>query len=275
MGLLGELPRWYQLGASFVLGLCVGSFLNVVVHRLPRGESIVRPRSRCPACGWSLPAWANVPLVSYLALRGRCANCRGPISLRYPLVELATGLVFAGLTLRWLQWGLAPRLFVDQALAAALIAISLIDWERQIIPNAITYPGIAAGLALAWLVPPPPHVPGALTGFVDALLALCVAGGAMWALSAGYERLRGHIGLGMGDVKLVAMLGTFLGLENTLGILVLGSTLGLGYALLLMALRRADLRTRIPFGPALATAALVSLFLPGWLPGVLAHWRVA
>jgi leader peptidase (prepilin peptidase)/N-methyltransferase len=275
MGLLGELPRWYQLGASFVLGVCVGSFLNVVVYRLPRGESIVRPRSRCPACGWSLPAWANVPLVSYAALRGRCASCRAPISPRYPLVELATGLLFLALTRRWLEWGLAPRLFVDQALAAALLAISLIDWERQIIPNAITYPGIALGLLLAWLVPPPPYVPGALTGFLDAVLALVVAGGAMWALSAGYERLRGQIGLGMGDVKLVAMLGTFLGLENTLGILVLGSLLGLLVALGLIWLRGTGLRTRIPFGPALAAAALVALFLPGWLPGVLARWSPA
>jgi leader peptidase (prepilin peptidase)/N-methyltransferase len=275
MELLGGLPRWYQLGVSFALGLCVGSFLNVVVHRLPRGESIVRPRSRCPACGWSLPAWANIPLLSYAGLRGRCANCRGRISPRYPLVELATGLLFGALTLRWLEWGLAPRLFVDQGLAAALVAVSLIDWERQIIPNAITCPGSVAGLLLAWLVPPPPHVPGALAGFVDALLALAVAGGAMWALSAGYERLRGRIGLGMGDVKLVAMLGTFLGLENTLGILVLGSLLGLTYALALMLVRGANLRTRIPFGPALAAAALVGLFLPGWLPGVLASWSAA
>jgi leader peptidase (prepilin peptidase)/N-methyltransferase len=164
---------------------------------------------------------------------------------------------------------------VDQALAAALLAISLIDWERQIIPNAITYPGTALGLVLAWWVPPPPAVPGALAGFVDALLALVVAGGAMWALSAGYERLRGRVGLGMGDVKLVAMLGTFLGLENTLGILVLGSLLGLVQALGMMALRGADLRARIPFGPALSAAAVFALFAPGWLPGLLATWTAA
>jgi leader peptidase (prepilin peptidase)/N-methyltransferase len=113
-------------------------------------------------------------------------------------------------------------------------------------------------------------VPGALSGSVDALLAMVVAGGAMWLLSEGYLRLRGQIGLGMGDVKLVAMLGTFVGLENTLGILVLGSLLGLVYALGLVVLRGAGLRTRIPFGPALAAAALVALFLPGWLPGMLA-----
>jgi len=275
MELLGELPRWYQLAATFALGLCVGSFLNVIVYRLPRGESIVTPRSRCPSCGWTLPVWANVPLLSYLGLRGRCASCKVRISLRYPLVELATGLLFLCLTLRWLEWGIAPRLFVDQALVAALVAISLIDWERQIIPNAITYPGTALGLLLAWLVPPPAAVPGALSGFVDALLALVVAGGAMWGLSAGYERFRGRVGLGMGDVKLVAMLGTFLGLENTLGILVLGSLLGLLQAAVMMLWRGADLRMRIPFGPALAAAAVVALFAPGWLPGLLARWTGA
>ena len=275
MEFLGELPRWYQLGASFVLGSCVGSFLNVVVHRLPRGESLVRPRSRCPRCGWMLPAWANVPLLSYLALRGRCASCRQPISPRYPLVELVTGLLFAALTLRWLDWGLSARMFVDQGLAAALVAVTLIDWERQIIPNAITLPGIAVGLVLAWLVPPPVDVPGALAGLQDALLGLVVAGGSMWALSAAYERLRGRIGLGMGDVKLVAMLGTFLGLENTLAILVLGSLLGLLQAMVMMGLRGADLRTRIPFGPALAAAAVFALFAPGWLPDLLERWTRA
>jgi leader peptidase (prepilin peptidase)/N-methyltransferase len=275
MEFLGELPRWYQLGASFVLGLCVGSFLNVVVHRVPRGESIVHPRSRCPQCGWMLPAWANVPVLSYLALRGRCANCKGSISLRYPLVELATGLLFLALTLRWLEWGLSARLFVDQGLAAALVAVTLIDWERQIIPNAITYPGTGLGLLLAWLLPPPNGIPGALAGLQDAVLALVVAGGSMWALSAGYERLRGRIGLGMGDVKLVAMLGTFLGLENTLAILVLGSLLGLVHAVALMLVGGASLRTRIPFGPALAAAAVFALFAPGWLPELLAQWTAA
>jgi len=275
MEFLGELPRWYTVGVSFVLGLCIGSFLNVVVHRLPRGDSIVRPRSRCPQCGWALPAWANIPVASYLALRGRCAHCSGRISPRYPLVELATGCLFAALTARWLDWGLAPRLFVDQGLAAALVAITLIDWERQIIPNAITYPGIAIGLLLAWLVPPPASVPGALAGLSDALLALGVAGGSMWVLSAAYERLRGRIGLGMGDVKLVAMLGTFLGLENTLAILVLGSLLGLVHAGMLMAVRGATLRTRIPFGPALAAAAVFALFAPGWLPRLLERWTFA
>ncbi len=269
MAILGELPVWYVALAAFALGACVGSFLNVVIHRLPRGESLVWPGSRCPGCGTAIRAWANVPLLSWLALRGRCGSCGAPISPRYPLVELLTAALFLALTLRWLHWGPAPRMLVDLALAAALVAVTFIDAEHQIIPNRITYPGICAGLVLAWIAPPPPYVPGALGGFMDALLALVVAGGAMWGLSAGYEWWRGQIGLGMGDVKLVAMLGTFLGLQNTLGILVVGSLLGLAWALLLMLQRRASRQTRIPFGPALAAAGLLYLFVPGVLRHVL------
>jgi leader peptidase (prepilin peptidase)/N-methyltransferase len=263
MELLSELPRGYLLAGAFVLGACVGSFLNVVIHRLPRGESLIWPGSRCPSCRAPIAPWANVPLLSYAALRGRCASCDAPISARYPLVELATALLFALLAWRWLEWGLAPRLLVDWALGAALVAVALIDWEHQIIPNAITCPGIVAGLVLAYLAPPPPQVAGGLSGIVDALLALAVAGGAMFALSAFYEWYRGRVGLGMGDVKLVAMLGTFVGLQNTLGILVVGSLLGLMHAAWLMLFRGATHQTRIPFGPALALAGVVYLFLPG------------
>jgi leader peptidase (prepilin peptidase)/N-methyltransferase len=265
MEIVSELPRWYLLAASFALGACVGSFLNVVIYRLPRGESLVWPGSHCPGCGGAIPFWANVPLVSYITLRARCVRCQSRIPARYPLVEALTALLFTALMLHWLDWGLAPRLFVDWGLVAALIAVTFIDAEHQIIPNAITYPGIVLGLVLAWVAPPPPYVPGALAGFVDALLALGIAGGAMWALSAGYERWRGHIGLGMGDVKLVAMLGTFLGLPNTLGILIVGSFLGLAYALSLMAFRGATRQTRIPFGPALALAGVIYVFVPGLL----------
>jgi leader peptidase (prepilin peptidase)/N-methyltransferase len=263
MELLSELPRGYLLLGSFVLGACVGSFVNVVIHRLPRGESLVWPGSRCPGCLAPIAPWANVPLLSYAWLRGRCARCSAPISRRYPLVELSTAVLFALLAWRWLDWGLAPRLLVDWGLASALVAVALIDWDHQVIPNAITCPGVVAGLVLARLAPPPPQVDFALAGLVDALLALGIAGGAMFGLSAFYEWYRGRVGLGMGDVKLVAMLGTFVGLQNTLGILVVGSLLGLLHAAWLMLFRGATHRTRIPFGPALAAAGIVYLLVPG------------
>ncbi len=253
--MFAELSGPLLVVTSFVLGACVGSFLNVVAHRLPHGESIIRPGSRCPVCWDPIPAWANIPIVSWLCLLGKCRRCRAPISIRYPLVEAATGVLFALLMLRWLEVGPAPRLFVDWLLAATLVAVSLIDADHRIIPNEITYPGIPLGLAFAWLVPGPT--------LIDALLGLLIAGGLLWALSAAYERLRGQIGLGMGDVKLVAMLGAFLGLEPVLEIIVLGSILGLAWGLFLIAFRGAGRLTRIPFGPALACAALVQLFAPG------------
>lgn len=241
---------------AFALGACIGSFLNVVIWRLPRGESLVRPRSRCPACGDAIPAWANVPLLSYVALRGRCRACGARISLRYPLVEAATGAAFAAFLL---LHGPGLRLLVDWALAAALIAVIFIDLDHHIIPNSITLPGIALGLLLALFAPQ------VGVSFRDALLGAAAVGGSMWALSAGYEWLRGRIGLGMGDVKLVAMLGAFLGLQGALGALLVGSLLGLVYGGIMIAAKGTGRDTHIPYGPALAIGGLVFLFEPDLL----------
>ena len=250
------MPLAYVIGFTAIFGAAVGSFLNVVIHRLPREESIVRPRSLCPACGDPIPAWANLPIVSYVLLRGRCRQCRAPISPRYPSVEALTGALFVAVLL------LEPpgiRLVAHWALVAALVAITFIDLEHQIIPNVITLPGIAAGLVLSVVAPPPAGWLEA-PGFLNALLGAAVAGGLMWAVAAVYERVQGEIGLGMGDVKLVAMLGAFLGLEAALGILVLGSLLGLAHGLGQIAIRGGGRRTRIPFGPALALAGVAHLF---------------
>ncbi|MFQ5513076.1 MAG: prepilin peptidase [Myxococcota bacterium] len=255
-----ELSPALTAGMVFVLGCTVGSFLNVVIHRLPRGESLVRPGSHCPRCAATIPPWANVPLLGYALLRGRCVRCQGPISARYPLVEALTGGLFLALFLRW---GLTPVLGVYWPLGATLIAVTFIDLDHQIIPNAITIPGMGIGLASAWACPFPP-------GPVDALLGFAGIGGLLWGISALYERRTGRIGLGMGDVKLMAMLGAFLGLQATLGILVLGSLLGLGQAAVLLALHRAGRLTRIPFGPALAIAGAAHLFDPALVTRLLA-----
>lgn len=246
------------LALSFALGAIIGSFLNVVIHRLPRGASIVGPRSACPSCARTIPAWANVPIVSWILLRGRCHRCGWPIPLRYPLVELATALLFVALLLRWEP---GVRLIAFWAVGAALIAIAFIDAEHRIIPDRLTLPGIPIGLALAWLAPPP--------GLLDALLGAVLVAGMMFALAVLYERSTGRVGLGMGDVKLMAMLGTFLGLQATLGVLVIGSLLGLLHALPLLALRRAGRQTPIPFGPSLAAAGILHLYAPDLLPAIL------
>ena len=258
MEALTQIPLGYWIAFAFLFGASVGSFLNVVIHRVPQGLSVVSPRSRCPDCGWSIPAWANLPLVSYALLRGRCRGCRGAISLRYPAVEALTAALFVGLLL---AHGLSPRLGVDWALGAALIAVAFIDWDHQVIPDSITLPGIAIGLACSFVLVPPI--------WLDALLGVVIAGGMMWALAAFYRWRTGRTGLGMGDVKLVAMVGAFLGIQPALGILVLGSLLGLLHGVVLIAVRGGGRQTRIPFGPALALAGVLLLFDPALVSRIL------
>jgi leader peptidase (prepilin peptidase)/N-methyltransferase len=255
MGELG-IPAPVLTALAFALGACIGSFLNVVIWRLPRGESLVRPGSHCPACDAAIPAWANIPLLSYAALRGRCRACHTHISIRYPLVEALTGVVFVALL--WVH-GPTPRLLIDWALAAALIAVTFIDIDHQIIPNSITLPGVVLGLALSILAPQ------LGVDWRDALLGVVCIGGSLWAISAGYEKFSGKIGLGMGDVKLVAMLASFLGLEGALGVLIVGSLVGIVYGVAMLAWVRGGRQTRIPFGPALAMAGLIFLFQPNLL----------
>ena len=253
-----EVPFHYAVGFAALFGATIGSFLNVVIHRVPLGQSVVRPRSRCPQCDWTIPAWANIPILSYAALGGRCWSCKARISLRYPLVEALTAAIFVTVLL------VAPsytRLIAHWALAAALIAIAFIDLDHQIIPNSITYPGIVLGLALSFFSSPP--VP------LDAFLGALVPAGMMFVIAEIYERRRGEIGLGMGDVKLVAMLGAFLGLQAGFGIMVLGSLLGLLHGLGMMLFAGAGRRTRIPFGPALCLAGLLHIYDPLLFPGLL------
>ena len=249
-----EVPLPLLVGVAFVFGACIGSFLNVVIWRLPRGESLVWPGSHCPACQASIPGWANVPILSYLLLRGRCRACHVRISPRYPLVEALTGALFATLLA---AHGPSARLLVEWALAAALVAVIFIDLDHFIIPNWITLPGLALGFALS-LVAPSLGVP-----FPDALRGVVLAGGAFWLIAEIYPRLRGKQGLGFGDVKLVAMLASLLGTYAAIGIIFLGSIIGLAYGIPKLVIERKGMETRIPFGPGLAIAGLVFLFEPG------------
>jgi leader peptidase (prepilin peptidase)/N-methyltransferase len=248
---------------ALLLGLVVGSFANVCVYRLPRRQSIVSPPSRCPSCGALIRARDNVPILSWLLLRGRCRSCRAPISPRYPAVEAANGLLWLALAV---LRGPRAQTFVAMALVTALLVLSLIDLDHQLLPDAITLPGIAAGLAASFL-------PGSPVRPLGALLA--AAGGwlAFAAVAKAYQRLRGVEGLGQGDWKMAAMLGAFLGWPPMLLTVLLASVAGTLVGLGAVALRGRDMRYALPLGTFLGAAGIVTVFfgdaMLAWYRGVL------
>lgn len=247
LGLALETPLFEA--AAFVLGLIVGSFANVCIHRLPLEQSVVRPPSRCPACGGLVRAWDNIPVVSYAVLLGRCRSCRARISARYPAVELGNGLAY--LALAATRGPTVPTL-VSMVLVTALVILSLIDLDHQILPNVITLPGIALGLAASFLpgspVTPPVAAGAALGGYL-ALLAVAKA----------YEKVRGVEGLGQGDWKMVAMLGAFLGWQKMLLAVFLASVGGTAVGLALIAFRGRSFQHKLPLGTLLGAAGIVAL----------------
>lgn len=228
------------------LGLAIGSFLNVVVHRLPRGESLVSPGSHCPACGYALRAVDNIPLVSYAWLLGRCRQCRERITPRYPLVELATAGLFV---LHYLAFGWTPLLAVRLLFAAAMVALFAIDLEHHLLPDRITLPGLAAGLVASLFLPP---------GIRDALIGAAAGGGFLWAIGEAYYRYSGEEGMGGGDVKMLAMIGAFLGWQQTLVTLVLSSIAGAVVGAIVIAARRGGMKYALPYGTFLAIAAVAA-----------------
>jgi len=233
----------FVIVVAILMGAVIGSFLNVVIVRLPRNESLVAPRSRCPLCGAELHWFDNIPLLSFLALRGRCRNCGGPISWRYPIVEAATALAFA-----LAAWRTPPTadLLVAWFFLAALVAVTAIDLEHQIIPDLITLPGILLGFVTSFL--------GTRVSWVDSLLGILAGGGILFAvvvLSGG--------GMGGGDMKLGAMMGAFLGYKLALLALFLAAILGGVVALGLLSTGIRRRKDPIPFGPFLAIAAAVAM----------------
>ncbi len=229
-----------------VVGAAIGSFLNVCIHRLPRGQSIVRPASACPQCGRGLSWFDNVPLVSYMTLGGRCRTCRARISLRYPLVELLTALMFAG---AWEAYGPTVLLVSRLVLGCALIALFAIDLEHHLLPNVITLPGIVVGFAFSLLTEP---------GWRSAASGIVIGGGVLLLIAEAYYRLRHEDGLGMGDVKMLAMIGAFVGWKLTLITLMMASLAGSVVGLVVIATRRGGMKYALPFGTFLALGAGLS-----------------
>jgi leader peptidase (prepilin peptidase)/N-methyltransferase len=233
------------VGLLGVLGLLVGSFLNVCIYRLPRRQTVLWGRSHCPHCGRQIRAWENVPLVSWLWLRGRCAGCRAPISMQYPIVELATGLLFAGTA-----WLVGPTLLLVPRLlfGAAMIVLFTVDLNDRMLPNIITLPGIIVGLAFSLVGPP---------GIRDALIGAVACSLTLWGVGEAVSRALGKDALGFGDVKMVAMIGACLGWKLTLVALFMASFLGslIGIALVVITKNRDYL---IPLGSFLAIGGLAA-----------------
>jgi len=251
----------FQLLLGAAIGLCIGSFLNVVIYRVPIGQSIVTPPSRCRKCGYRLQWYDNIPVLSWLFLRGRCRKCGVGVSMQYPIVELITGALFV--LVIWMTPP-GPLLATRLILVCILIALFGIDLEHQILPNVITLPGIAIGVLLSLIAPP---------GWKDALVGVLLGGGVLYAIAGAYYLWRREEGMGMGDVKMLAMIGAFLGWKAVLVTLVLSSFAGAIIGVALMAAQRGTMKFALPFGTFLAIGAIVSMFvgepLVAWYAGLL------
>src|SRR5215470_3019077 len=271
---LHELPPYFGYVIAGVFGAVIGSFLNVVVHRVPIEESIVFPNSRCPSCGAMIAFYDNIPVLSYAFLRAKCRNCKEHISFRYPTVELLTAALFIGVA--WHD-GLSAALPFDLVFTSALFALVFIDAEHMILPNVITYPGIVFALIARVAIPLLTHTPhfddvpslsgGALAGMplwvvslAGALIGALIGGGSLWLMGWTWEKLRGIEAMGLGDVKMMFMVGGYLGWRLTIITIFLGVFSGSVIGILLMARAgKKDMQMLLPFGVFLGIGAIAAL----------------
>jgi len=224
-------------------GLIIGSFLNVIIYRLPLKKSIIFPASHCPKCETKLKYYDLIPVLSYLFSKGRCRYCGEKISLQYPIVELLTALLFL---LTFLKYGLTAEFIILIILISALITVSFIDIDKQIIPNEITFSLITNGLILALIFD---HI-----SFINSVLGLIIPGGLLLLIALIYKK-----GMGLGDVKLVAMIGVFIGWKFALLSIFIGALIGSIYGVYMMIKTGMDRKTRIPFGPFISLGAVVMI----------------
>ena len=233
----------------FLFGAVVGSFLNVCIYRIPRAESLVFPASHCPECGNKIRAYDNVPLISYLLLRGKCRTCGTRISWQYPAVEMLSALLTLVL---FLKFHFSPTFFVLFLFCMALVVITFIDLEHQIIPDSISLPGIVVGFLSSFFLP--------WLSWQSSLIGIVAGGGSLLLVAYGYQLLTKKEGMGGGDIKLLAMMGAFLGWRAIPFIIFTSSLFGSVVGLTLMAIRKKDSQLPIPFGPFLAFGAILFIF---------------
>ena len=234
---------------SFFLGAMIGSFLNVCIYRIPKGESIVFPGSHCPHCQHPIPFYDNIPVLSYLWIKGKCRSCHHPISLQYPIVETVTAI---SSLLLFLTFGPSWSYLIYFAFTTALIVITVIDLYHQIIPDVISLPGIGAGLLVSLVHPQ--------ITFFNSLFGVLLGGGSLFLVATVYQWLFKREGMGGGDVKLLAMIGAFLGWKAVILTILLSSLIGSVTGVVLMLIKGKDFKYAIPFGPFLSLGAILSLF---------------
>ncbi len=252
------------------MGLLIGSFLNVCILRIPQAESIVLPPSHCPKCDAPIRPWDNIPVVSWLLLGGKCRKCKARISPMYPTVELLTGLLFLA---SYMVFGLSAEALKWAVFAAIMVVLTVTDIRERILPDKVNFTGLAAGIALSFFVapfdgtalwisnrlfsfPPPPQA----LSVADAILGAAGASGLLWLVAEGYFRARGREGMGLGDVKMMAMAGAFLGLQRALLTILLGSLLGSIIGIAVVGLWRKGRDYELPFGTFLGAAAILVVF---------------
>jgi len=274
INIFSDVPPAFFYVFTIILGAIIGSFLNVVIHRLPLEESVVFPSSRCPECSAVIRPYDNVPVVSYLVLRGRCRNCRTPISARYPAVEILTALLWG---LVFMRDGLTFALPFDLIFVSSLVALVFIDAEHMILPNAITYPGIIFAVLARLAIPyfSSPYVfddfnslmntsmaswPVLLVSLAGAVLGALAGGGSLWLMGWLWERLRGVEAMGLGDVKMMFMVGAYMGWRLTVLTIFLAVIAGSLTGLAIMLKRRErNLQMLLPFGIFLGIGAIFAL----------------
>lgn len=256
-----------------LFGLIIGSFLNVCILRIPAGKSIVMPASACPTCGAPVRPYDNIPVLSYLVLRGKCRSCHTGISLLYPSVELLTGFLFwacyhaFGLTAEALKWAL---------FLAIVIVLVFTDLRERMLPDAVNFSGLAIGLLVSFFMPPtdgtalwvarklfdyPPPAPA--ISFADAIFGALVGGSLLWLVGQAYFRVRSHEGMGLGDVKMMLMAGAFLGVKRTLLTILAGSVLGSVLGIVFILAKHKEKDYELPFGTFLGIAAILVIFFGG------------
>ncbi len=239
-------PRAWIASLGVIFGLIIGSFLNAVIYRLPRGVGVSKPRSFCPKCESLIPWYRNIPVISWIMLGGRCGDCSERISIRYPLVELAVAVLFGGAVYRW---GVSWSTLSSMIFGCAMLLLALVDYDFKLLPNVVTLPGTAIGFALSFVDP--------RVAWIDSAIGIVVGGGLLYLTAWLYLKLRGLQGMGMGDVKMIAMIGGFVGWQGALLTIFLGSLFGSVVGVGLMTIKGRDWDYALPFGTFLALAAVI------------------